>query len=107
MAPRRSLTVSDFNARRLKDGWTRVAEFNNFQAFSNFVNYSGNANHKRFGPYAMAQVKKFYPEVAKEAGPGPFVIFLDEGASQKFVSLSKTAEDLVLVWSCWKSEELI
>src|SRR5262245_7425962 len=99
MTARRLLT-SDFNERRPKDGWTRVAEFNDFQAFSNFVNYSGNANHKRFGPYAMTQVKKFYPEVAKEAGlAGKFAIFLDEGASQKFVSLSKTADGLVLVWS--------
>jgi hypothetical protein len=104
MAPRRLLT-SDFNARRLKDGWTRVADLNDFQAFANFVNYPGNASHKRFGPYAMAQVKKFYPEVEEEAGkgasrPGQFAIFLDEGASQKFVSLSGTEDDVVLVWSC-------
>ena len=96
--------LSDFNDRRVEEGWTRVAELNDFQAFSKLVNYSGNTDHKRFGPYVMAQVKT-YPELEAEAGPGApkrgtIAIFLDEGASQKFVSLSRKADDVVLVWSC-------
>jgi hypothetical protein len=103
MPSRRSLT-SDFNQRRLREGWTRVAELKDFAAFSNFVNYEGNASHKRFGTSAMAQVKKFYPEVEGEAAkPGLFTIFLDEGATQNFVSLSRTADDVVVVWTCQKS----
>ena len=98
------LLSSDFNAKRLKDGWTRIAELSDFQAFTNFVNYSGNANHRRFGSYVMEQVKKAYPEVQNEAGPealnqGLIAVFLDESGNQKFVSLLKTAENLVLVWS--------
>lgn len=98
------LLLSAFNAKRLKDGWTRVAELSDFQSFTNFVNYSGNANHIRFGSHVMSQVKQAYPEVQKQAGPeapyqGPVTIFLDESVNQKFVSLLKTAEDVVLVWS--------
>lgn len=103
MAAKRLLS-SAFNARRLKDGWTRIDELSDFQAFSNFVNYSGNENHKRFGSYVMTQVRQAYPEVQKEAGPealnqDPIAIFLDESVNQKFVSLLKTAEDVVFVWS--------
>jgi hypothetical protein len=103
MAAKRML-ASDFNQRRVKDGWTRVAELSDFQAFTNFVNYTGNANHQRFGPFVMTQVKKFYPEVEQEADlnapqRAPIAIFLDEAASQKFVSLYKPSDDVVFVWS--------
>ncbi len=109
MAPRRS-NKSDFNRKRLNEGWIRIAELDDFQKFSNFVNYSGDANHKRFGPYAMAQVKKFFLEVDKEANsggakPGSLAIFLDESKSQFFVSLSRSTDDLVFVWSCQKPQE--
>jgi hypothetical protein len=103
MVAKRLLT-SAFDARRLKDGWTRVTEFSDFPSFTNFVNYSGNVNHKRFGSYVMAQVKSAYLEIEKQAGPevlnqGPVTFFLDESASQKFVSLVKSAEDTVFVWA--------
>ena len=103
MAARRML-ASDFNQRRVKDSWTRIAELEDFQAFTNFVNYTGNVNHQRFGPFVMTQVKKSYPEVEQEAGldaprRAPVVIFLDEGNSQKFVSLYKPSDDIVFVWS--------
>ncbi len=102
-------TTSDFNQKRLKESWTRVAEFDDFQEFSNFVNYSKNEHHMRFGKYAMVQVKKFSPEVEKEAASGTkpeqLAIFLDEGTTQNFVSLHKKKDNLVLVWSCEKSEE--
>ncbi len=98
------LLLSAFNAKRLKEGWTRIAELSDFQAFTNFVNYSGNPNHERFGSYVMKQVKEVYPEVQKQAGPeapnrGPITFFLDESVNQKFLSLWKKAEDFVLVWS--------
>src|SRR4030095_16933027 len=103
MAARRML-ASDFDAKRVKDGWIPIAELSDFQAFTNFVNYSGNDNHKRFGSFVMAQVKKAYPEVQREAGPeapdqGPITLFLHEGGNQKFVSLLKKSENVVLVWS--------
>ena len=108
--PAKRSNTADFNQRRIKEGWTRVAAYTDFQGFSNFVIYSGNANHQRFGQYAMKQVKKFYPEVEREAGPGApqqgvIAIFLDEGASQNFVSLTKDADDIVLTWSCRKAPE--
>ncbi len=98
-------TTSDFDLKQRKEGWTRVAEFDDIQMFLNFVNYTGNEYHKRFGKYAMNQVKKFHLEVDKEANSGgarpePFAIFLDEGATQKFVSLSRKSDNLVLVWTC-------
>jgi hypothetical protein len=37
MAPKH-LPTSDFNSRRLKDDWIRVAQFGEFQEFANFVN---------------------------------------------------------------------
>lgn len=108
--PAKRSSIADFNRRRDHEGWTRVAAYANFQGFTNFVNYSGNKDHERFGAYAMTQVKKFYPEVEREAGPGapdggPIAIWLDEGASQNFVSLSKEAEGIVLTWSCRKAPE--
>lgn len=98
------LLLPAFNAKRLKEGWNRIAELSDFSAFTNFVNYSANENHARFGSYVMKQVKEVYLEVQKQAGPdapnqGKIVIFLDEGVDQKFVSLFKTTEDIVLVWS--------
>ena len=86
MPARRSL-IADFNQRRAKEGWTRLVEYNDFQQFTNFVTYTGDTYHKKFGPDAMAQVKKFYPEVEQVAGPeapkrGPISISLDESASQ-------------------------
>ena len=63
--PAKRSNTADFNQRRIKEGWTRVAAYTDFQWFSNFVIYSGNANHQRFGLYAMEQVKKFYPEVER------------------------------------------
>lgn len=109
MPPKRYPTF-EFNQKRLAERWTRVDQLNDFPAFTNLVNDAANAVHKRFGPYVMAQIKTFYPEVEKEVGPGaakpgPFAIFLDEDTSQKFVSLSKRTDDFVLVWSCWNSEQ--
>src|SRR5215470_240005 len=100
----KTLRLSAFNAKRLQEGWTRIAELGDFSAFTNFVNYSGNENHARFGAFVMKQVKDVYLEVQKQAGPearntGPIVICLDEGVNQKFVSLVKTTEDTVLLWS--------
>src|SRR5687768_1691170 len=98
------LRLAEYNAKRIREGWNRIAELSDFPAFTNFVNYGGNVNHQRFGEHVMAQVKKAYPEVQKEAGPqapqqGPITFYLDESASQKFVSLWKTTEDLVIVWT--------
>jgi len=103
MAAKRMI-ASDFDQRRVKDGWARLAALGDFQAFTNFVNYSGNVNHQRFGSHIMTLVKKAYGEVEKEAGPealnrGPVEIFLDEAGSQKFVSVSKPADNVVFVWS--------
>ena len=103
MPARRSL-IADFNQRRAKEGWTRLVEYNDFQQFTNFVTYTGDTYHKKFGPDAMAQVKKFYPEVEQVAGPeapkrGPISISLDESASQNFVSVSKISEDIVFIWT--------
>jgi hypothetical protein len=97
------LGLAEYNARKLREGWNRIDELADFPAFTNFVNYSANANHQRFGEHVMAQVKSAYLEVQKEAGPqapqqGPIVFYLDESASQKFVSLWKKAEDRVIVW---------
>jgi hypothetical protein len=107
MPARRSL-IADFNQRRAKEGWTRLVEYSDFQQFTNFVNYTGNTYHQKFGPYAMDQVKKFYPEVEREAGPeapkrGPISISLDEDASRNFVSVSKISEDIVFTWTVRKA----
>lgn len=106
----RRLSTAAFNERRTREGWTRVAAYREFQAFSNFVKYAGNTDHERFGPFAMAQVKKFYPEIEREAGPGApqqgsIAIFLDEGASENFVSLAREADGFVLTWSCRRAPE--
>ncbi|MFD1559654.1 hypothetical protein ACFSHT_29115 [Paraburkholderia silviterrae] len=100
----KTLRLSAFNAKRLQEGWTRIAELSDFSAFTNFVNYSANENHARFGSFVMKQVKDIYLEVQKQAGPearnpGPIAFILDEGVNQKFVSLVKTTEDTVLLWS--------
>src|SRR4030095_12162234 len=109
MSAKRFSTAA-FNERRTREGWTRGGEYGDFQGFSNFVKYAGNTNHERFGAFAMAQVKKFYPEVEREAGPGaprqgPIAIFLDEGASENFVSLAREADGFVLTWSCRRAPQ--
>jgi hypothetical protein len=108
--PAKRSSIADFERRRITESWTRVATYTEFQKFSNFVNYSGNAENKRFGPYAMAQVKKFYPEVEREAGPGApergaIVIYLDQGATQNYVSVYKEADGFVLTWSSQRAAE--
>jgi len=109
--PAKRYPMFEFNQRRQKEHWSRIDQFNgDFQAFSNFVKDATNADHRQFGPYAMAQVTEFYPEVEREVGPGParpggYTIFLDQGESQNFVSLSKRSDEFYLVWSCWKSEQ--
>lgn len=105
MAPKRWMSA-DFNSRRQKEGWTRVEELSDFQAFANFTNYTGNASHKRFGTFVMAQVKKASPEIEREAraAGGAIALFLDEGAAQNFVSLASKANDVVLVWAFEKGE---
>jgi hypothetical protein len=101
----------EFNQRRINESWKRIDQINDdYEAFISFVNDPQNASNEQFGSYAMAQVKQFFPEVAAEVGPaaanpGPFTIYLDLGKSQNFMSLFKKSNDLVLVWSCWKSEE--
>ena len=109
--PAKRYPMFEFNQRKQREHWNRIDQFNgDFQAFSNFVKDPTNADHKQFGPYAMAQVTEFYPEVEREVGPGParpgsFMIFLDQGPGQNFVSLSRRSDDFYLVWSCWESEE--
>ena len=108
MTAKRS-SIAEFQKRRTREGWTLVAEYANFQGLANFKRYTGDKAHARFGPYAMGQVEKFYPEVEREAGPaapnqGPVAIFLDEGESQFFVSAVRQAEDYVLTWSCRKQD---
>ncbi|MDM0116133.1 hypothetical protein QTI66_28590 [Variovorax sp. J22R133] len=107
--PAKRSSISDFQQRRSREGWTPVAEYADFQGFANFKRYSGDKAHARFGAYAMGQVAKFYPEVEREAGPGasnqgPITVLLDEGESQFFVSIVRKAEGYVLTWSCLKKD---
>ncbi|WP_144138310.1 hypothetical protein [Paraburkholderia sp. BCC1884] len=108
--PAKPYSIADFNRRRDNEGWTRIAAYPDFQKLTNFVNYSSNPEHVKFGAHAMAQVKKFYPEIEREGGPGaqkpgPIAIWLDMGATQNFVSLYRQSEDLVQTWSCQKAPD--
>jgi hypothetical protein len=90
-----------FNERKQKEHWIRIAQFNgDLEAFLSFVADSSNSEHQRFGSYAMVQVKEFRPEVEREVGPfrgpGAFLIFLDQADNQFFVSLSKRSEAIRL-----------
>ena len=100
----------DFNQRRQRERWDQIAQLGDFREFSSFVDDATNRAHQLFGAYAMRKVKEFYSELDREVGPrtanpGPFLIFLDQGAKMNFVSLSRPAKNDVLVWSCFKSEE--
>ena len=102
-------TDDDYTQMKTDQRFKQLAEFrDDFGTFTSFVNDPANTNHKKFGPYAMAQVRAFSPEVEKEVGPaanpGLFSIFLEQGLSQNFVAASKSGGGL-LVWSCWRSEE--
>ena len=105
------LPMFEFNQRKQQESWILISQFQrDLQAFKDFVNKPDNVEHKRFGAYAINQVKDFCPEVEKEVGPaavnlGMFIIYLYESANQNFVVLSKGMEDSYLVWSCWKSEQ--
>ena len=105
-----SYPTFQFNERRQKEHWIRIAQFNgDLEAFLSFAADSSNSEHQRFGSYAMARVKEFCPEVEREVGPfrgpGAFLIFLDQADNQFFVSLSKRSEAIIHVWSCWQSEQ--
>src|SRR5260370_36751286 len=98
------LLLSAFNAKRLKEGWTRIAELSDFQAFTNFVNYSGNPNHERFGSYVMKQVMEVYPEVQKQAGPeapnrGPITFFLHESVIHTSLRCMHNTLVIIIVWT--------
>lgn len=108
--PSLTYPLFEFNERRQFEHWTRIAQINgDFGAFLTFIDDASNADHQRFGSYAMGQVKEFRPEVEKQVGsvrgPGTFLIHLDQADSQFFISLSKRLDSVVYVWSCWNSEE--
>lgn len=110
--PAKSYSIADFNRRRDNEGWTRIAAYADFQKFTNFVNYASNAEHVKFGAFAMAQVKQFYAEIDREAGPGAaqrgaITFWLDMGATQNFVSLYREAEGAVKTWSCQKATDKV
>ena len=108
--PSTSYPNFEFSQLRQKEHWTRIDQFNgDLDAFSRFVSDANNSSYQRFGPYAMNQVKAIRPEVESKAGnsrgPGAFVIYLDQGDGQFFVSLSKKFDDVTYVWAAWQSEE--
>jgi hypothetical protein len=104
-----SYATADYELRRQEERWQRIDQINgDVPAFDAFVDRPGDSRHQAFGAYAMEQVKRVAPEVRAEvgalSGPGAFLIYLDLGPQQNFISLKKRMADDVLVWSCWKSE---